>query len=92
MFREHQIRINYAWILNDIERCALCIAIATRQTTANLAQRMRPSHLAKQHGHELAPTGETPRVPFGLVLLDRLLKTPARKQLQHLRENAAYFH
>jgi hypothetical protein len=26
------------------------------------------------------------------VLLDRLLEPPARKQLQHLRENAAYFH
>jgi hypothetical protein len=53
---------------------------------------MRPSHLAKQHGDELAPTGETPRVPFGLVLLDRILEPSARKQLQHLRENAAYFH
>jgi hypothetical protein len=28
-----------------------------------LAQRMRPSGLAKQHGHELAPTRGTPRVP-----------------------------
>src|ERR1035437_5260745 len=53
---------------------------------------MRPSQLAKQHGHELAPTGETPRVPLGLVLLDRLLELPAREQLQHLRKNAAYFH
>jgi hypothetical protein len=53
---------------------------------------MRPSYLAKQHGHELAPTRETPRVPFRLVLFDRLLKTPPRKQPQHLRENAAYFH
>src|SRR5712692_3748423 len=52
---------------------------------------MRPSQLAKQHGHELAPTRETPRVPLGLVLLDSLLEIPARKQLQHLRENAAYF-
>src|SRR5437660_9597130 len=52
---------------------------------------MRPSHLAKQQGHELAPTRETPRVPLGLVLLDPLLEIPARKQLQHLRENAAYF-
>jgi hypothetical protein len=30
-------------------------------------------------------------VPFGLVPPERLLKTPARKQLQHLRENVAYF-
>jgi len=70
----------------------LQVAFATRKTPTNLAQGMRPSHLAKQHGDELAPTGETPRVPFGLVLLDRILEPSARKQLQHLRENAAYFH
>jgi hypothetical protein len=52
---------------------------------------MRPSQLAKQHGQELAPTGETPRVPLGFVLFDRLLEIPARENFQHLRENAAYF-
>src|ERR1035441_11117763 len=52
---------------------------------------MRAPQLAKQHGHELAPTRETPCVPLGFVLLDRLLEIPAREQLQHLRENAAYF-
>jgi hypothetical protein len=35
-------------------------ALRTLQTAANLAPRTRPSHLAKQHRHELAPTGETP--------------------------------
>ena len=65
----------------------LQLPLATRQAAANLAQRMRLSQLAKQHG--LAPTGETPRVPFSLVLLDRLFEIPAREQLQHLRENAA---
>src|SRR5205807_3648201 len=69
----------------------LQLSLAARQAAANLTQRMRPSQLAKQHGHELAPTRETPRVAFGLVLLDRLLEIPTRKQLQHLRENAAYF-
>src|SRR5438105_10817983 len=69
----------------------LQLPFTTSQAAANLAQRMRPSQLAKQHGHELAPTRETPGVAFGLVLLDRLLEIPARKQLQHLRENAAYF-
>src|SRR5207253_9952957 len=58
---------------------------------ANLTQRMRPSQLAKQPRHELSPTRETPHVAFSLVLLDRLLEIPAREQLQHLRENAAYF-
>jgi hypothetical protein len=70
----------------------LQLPLAARQAAANLAQGMRPSQLAKQHGHELAPTGETPRVPFGLVLLDRLLEFPAREKLQYLRKNAAYFH
>src|ERR1039457_7048429 len=69
----------------------LQLPLATRQAAANLAQRMRLSQLAKQHGPELAPTGETPRVSFSLVLLDRLFEIPAREQLQHLRENAAYF-
>jgi hypothetical protein len=70
----------------------LQLPFATRQTAANLAQGMRPSHLAKQHRHELSPTAETPRVSFGFVLLHRLLESSARKQLQHLRENAADFH
>jgi len=52
---------------------------------------MGAAQLAKQHGHELAPTGEAPRVPFGLVLFHCLLEIAARKQFQHLRENAAYF-
>jgi hypothetical protein len=55
------------------------VAFATSQPTANLAQGMRPSQLAKQHGHKLAPTRETPRVPFGFMLLDRLFEPPARK-------------
>src|SRR5665811_586096 len=69
----------------------LQLPLATCQTAANLAQRMRPSQLAKQHRHELPPTGETTRVPLGLVPLHRPLELPAREQLQHLSENAAYF-
>jgi hypothetical protein len=53
---------------------------------------MRPSQLAKQPGHELAPTGKTSRVALGYVLLNSSFEIPARKQLQHLRENAAYSH
>src|ERR1017187_8815162 len=70
----------------------LQLSFAARQTAANLAQRMRASQLAKQHGHELAPTGETSRVALGFVLLDGLFEIPARKQLQYLRKNAAYSH
>src|ERR1039457_6461813 len=68
----------------------LQLPLAASQASANLAQRMRPSQLAKQHRHELTPTGETPRVPLGLLLLDRLREFPSREKLQHLRENAAY--
>src|ERR1017187_10146400 len=53
---------------------------------------MSPAQLAKQHRHEPTPTGETSRVQLGLVLLHRLFEFPARKQFQHLRENAACFH
>ena len=81
MSREHQIRINYAWILNDIERCALCIAIARRQPAANLAQRLGGSELAEQHGHKLSPTAEAACVPFGLVLAHRRIKTGSRNEL-----------
>src|ERR1035441_5681027 len=70
----------------------LQLPLAARQSTSDLAPRMRPAQLAKQHRHELTPTGETSRVPLGLVLLHRLFEFPARKQFQHLREHAAYFH
>jgi hypothetical protein len=70
----------------------LQLPFATSQAATDLAQRMGSSQLAKQHGHELAPTRETPRVPLGLVFLDCLFELPAREKLQHLRKNAAYFH
>ena len=59
----------------------LQMALATRQSTANLTQRMRPTQLAIQHGHELTPTGETSRVPLCLMLLDRFLEVSPRKKL-----------
>ena len=52
------------------------LPFTTREPPTNLAQGMRPSHLAKQHRKELAPTGEVPRVSFGLVLPDRALEPP----------------
>jgi len=55
----------------------------------DLAQGMRPSHLAKQHGDELAPTGETSRLSFCRSALccltafsnprGKTTSTPARK-------------
>src|SRR6516162_11523678 len=46
------------------------LPLATSQAAANLAQRMRTPQLEKRHGQELAPTGQTPRVALGFVLLD----------------------
>jgi hypothetical protein len=48
------------------------------------------SELAEEHGHELSPAGEPSGMALGAVLADQLLKFQARKQLEDLRENAAY--
>jgi hypothetical protein len=68
------------------------LAFAGGQSLRNLVQAMRPPQLTKQHGNELAPTAEAPGMTLGLVLPHRLLKFAARKQLQQLAENTAYFH
>jgi hypothetical protein len=63
---------------------------ATGQPQADLAQRIHVRHLAKQHGHELFPAGETFAVALGLMALDGLGELPSRKQLQYLRKHTAY--
>jgi hypothetical protein len=47
-------------------------------------------HLAKQHGHELFPTGEPLGVELGSMLLDDLCELSAWKKLQKLRVDTAY--
>ena len=66
----------------------LQLALTTGQPSADLPQRMRPPQLAEQHGYELTPTGEAPRVVFRLVLFHRAFELQTREQLQQLRENA----
>jgi len=44
--------------------------------------------MAEQHGYKLAPTREPASVPLGAVLDHGAFKLGARKQLQHLAENA----
>src|SRR5437870_5364639 len=66
------------------------LAFAGGQPAANLAQRLRPSQVAEQHGHELSPATEPAGMTLGPVLGDRLLELVAGKQLQHLTENAGY--
>jgi len=46
--------------------------------------------MAEQHGYKLAPTREPASVPFRAVLDNGSFKFNARKQLQHLAENAGY--
>src|SRR5260370_12369949 len=66
------------------------LAFAGGQHDADLAQRLRLPELAKQHGNELTPTGETTGVTFGGMLLHRAFKIMAGKELEKLRENGAY--
>jgi hypothetical protein len=66
------------------------LSFGGRQASANFPQRLSPAQLAKQHGHELIPTSEAARMPFGFVLLDEGFKLQPGKQLQQLRKNAAY--
>ena len=64
-------------------------ALQSPDSVRRLEQRRCLAHLAKQHRHELSPTGETPRVPLGLVLFDCFLELTAREKFQHLRKDAA---
>jgi hypothetical protein len=65
------------------------LPFATRQTIADLAQRLRPSQLAKKHGDKLTPTGKSPGMPLGPDFLNPALKLQTRKKLEKLTENAA---
>jgi hypothetical protein len=47
------------------------------------------AQLAEQHGDELAPTAESPRMAFRRVLLDGGLKLQSWQELENLTENAA---
>jgi hypothetical protein len=42
---------------------------------------MGSAQLAEEHGHELAPAGETPGVAFGFGFLDEFLEFISRKEL-----------
>src|SRR5271156_1412435 len=66
------------------------LALAGRQTAANLPQRLRFTQLTEQHRYHLAPTAKTSRVTLSLVLLHRQFKLAAGKYLQKLRKNTAY--
>jgi hypothetical protein len=66
------------------------LAFAGRQAATDFAQGLGLSELAKQHGDELPPTGETPRMALCSMPTHQRLKLQARKQLEQLGKNAAY--
>jgi hypothetical protein len=49
-------------------------ALATSETSCNLSEGMGPTQLTKEHGHKLAPTGESSGMTFGLGLYHHLLE------------------
>ena len=57
------------------------LPFATGQASADLTQRVCPSQLAKQHGHELAPTREAFRATIRLMFLNGLFEFQSREQL-----------
>jgi hypothetical protein len=59
-------------------------SLAGGQASANFAQRLGMSQLAKEHGDELTPTTEPSGVPFSAVLADGRFELQAGNQLQNL--------
>jgi hypothetical protein len=60
----------------------LQLPLAASKTSGNLTESMGAAQLAKQHGHKLAPTGESFTMTLGLSDRDQVLKLRTRKQLQ----------
>src|SRR5262249_5543648 len=65
------------------------LAFTTRQTTANLSQRLRPRQLTKQHRYKLIPASKSSRMPLAVMLSNRSLKIFPRKKLEQLTKNTA---
>ena len=61
-------------------------ADATGQAMADLPQRVRPSQMAEQHGHQLRPAREAFRPVLGPVLAYQLIECIARHLPQQLTE------
>jgi hypothetical protein len=58
------------------------LAFATRQPAADLPQRVRAAQLAEQHGDELSPAREAPRMPLRARRDHGPLKIRLRKKLE----------
>src|ERR1700689_4038705 len=66
------------------------LAFTSRQTAADLSQRLRSPQMTEQHRHHLAPTAKSTSVMLRPVLANCLLKLGPRKYPQNLRKNTAY--
>src|SRR5207247_1292715 len=64
------------------------LALAARQTPADLAEAVGAAELAEEHGDELTPAREPLGGVIGTMLFDRLLELKAGEELQQLREDA----
>src|ERR1700744_2989163 len=66
------------------------LAFASRQPSADLAQRLRSAQMTEQHGHHLRPTAKSASMMLRSMLAHRLFKLGPRKNSQNLRKNTAY--
>src|SRR5206468_999158 len=64
------------------------LALAARQTPADLAEAVGAAELAEEHGDELTPAREPLGGVIGTMVFDRLLELKAGEELQQLREDA----
>src|ERR1017187_6860107 len=77
---------------NTMASCFSASPISTRRNLLKCQELVQSQRLL-EHGLVKLPRSMFIGVgQLGLVLLHRLFEFPARKQFQHLRENAAYFH
>jgi hypothetical protein len=54
-------------------------SLTVSEASDNLSEGVGATHLAEEHGHELAPTGEASGMTFGVGSLNCLLKLGPRK-------------
>src|SRR5207249_2974453 len=64
------------------------LALAARQTPADLPEAVGAAELAEEHGDELTPAREPLGGVIGTMVFDRLLELKAGEELQQLREDA----
>ena len=80
------------WQIWSQHRWGLAGALLIVAGICAMPQAYPPARLTSDIGNTGMPVMMAILMPFGFVILDRLLELPAREQLQHLRKNAAYFH